>query len=256
MTSSYRELRGSACVPKDVNNQLIVDLAREHIPRSSTIEALVLDGPCIRTSRALLHGLGRRHVRCIHAPQMDAKDCRIMRARASREIGGHVLRIHGSTMWKFLHTGAIRRGSISVAYFDFMSTVTGSQTRTDGLPLEDMHRFLGFHASRTRLVLGCTFSVRMTKDTRSASCESHIVQDYLRPLFQYHQYAVLQQHSRTYRRGGMGTCMVFAAFVLQKDEAIQPSTAKFVLTADGQHYEGYSRAWRADGSTAAQGLVE
>ena len=228
----YRERRSA---DKDANNRAFVALVARHWgARCTPLRALVLDGKSMRTSRAVAAAFRKRVE--VTVPQLDPDSVPPMRRNAPPE--GHVRVVPGS-MAALLQSceGTV----MHAAYFDYMGAVTGNRTK-DLLPLEDIWAFLKANAARSGpVVLCCTFSARMHRGLirGRASAQQQIVDDYLKPLFRYQRFAVLDLASRTYKRCGTSGPMVFVQTVLQYDATIDASDVAFIASLDQRHYEGY-----------------
>lgn len=131
--------------------------------------------------------------------------------------------------------------TINVAYFDYMGTVEGNESRRI-YPLGDMDYFLG-KSPQKMLVFACTFCLRnpfgLFKEYKGRSLEQ-ISQEFLKPLFQYTQWRVKYKHECSYsreQRGRRTSVMGFFIYVLVKDTTLDPDDVSFIIKKGC--YSGY-----------------
>jgi hypothetical protein len=232
--TAYREM--ARCVAKEANNARFVALVRSIARPARAMRAVVLDGPAMRTSRALSSAFGRRI--SLMVPQHHPPS--IPRMKASAPRASRVTIVPGTTAeWL---TKPARGGRFNAAYFDTTTAITGNRAAAQ-FPLEDMRAFLEHRADRCGPVALCATFVARTPHGlfgNRSSAADQIVGDYLRPLFAAARFAVADLRAHTYRRGPTSMAMVFVSVILRYDAAIPTSRISFIVAPDGQHYDGYA----------------
>lgn len=232
--TAYREM--ARCVAKEANNARFVALVRSIARPTRALRAVVLDGPAMRTSRALSTAFGRRI--SLMVPQYHPPS--IPRMKLSAPRSSRVTIVPGTTAeWL---AKPQRGGRFNAAYFDTTTAVTGNRG-AGHFPLEDIRAFLEQRADRRGPVALCATFVARTPHglfgNRSTAADQ-IVGDYLKPLFAAARFAVGDLCAHTYRRGPTSMAMVFVSAVLRYDATLPTSRISFIVTPDGQHYDGYA----------------
>ena len=184
----------SAKNAKDKSNRLLVELARKYLG-GRPIQALVLDGPGMRTTHALLDGIPSHALRSVCIPQWDRVSKQTMCARVRRFSSARLpsIRIlHSSLNAVLMRPSIVRRRSPSFAFFDYMGTVRGCK-KLKLSPMADVGLFLRNKCSDVA-VLGFTFCARGHRlPIRCRDMCQHIMHDFLRPAMRQTKYTQATQ---------------------------------------------------------------
>jgi hypothetical protein len=215
---------------KALNNSQICDMIREHCG-SDQINAIVLDGRYMRTSKTLLKAFGESDAIRVVVPEMSTHAKQ--RIRCEKRID-----VRRGCKLEDLLLGLGRTRGFNVAYFDYCGTITGDRAN-DVFPLEDIQLFLKRVATRKQdVVFACTFAVRNSLGFTSTDA----VEAFLKPLFVHCHFRPKVLDQRLYRQlGARGAQMLFVCSVLRFDASLakEAKTAEFVCRKRGRGFEGY-----------------
>lgn len=248
MTSDYSDFR---CVVKNDNNELIVTWAYLYLG-SGHRYALVLDGPRVGTSSALIRG-NVSIPSMIYAPQFNDEDAdKMERTKKCVVIRSTLARAISYDLKDGIPHHILQK--IAVFNLDFMGSIFGRKacgSKSEIYPLSDFYDCLRL-TDEKEIIISITVSERMGPmtreqkyfDDRVGDFGAQIHKDFLVPVINFNQYLVIKSKRQRYRRvqnAKVGAAMWFFIYYLRKDLRIDPSTVKFAKNPDDESlYWGFN----------------
>jgi hypothetical protein len=206
------------CPEKKEINECYIMFNQKYL-KNTVSNPIIFDGVEMRTTKAMKDS-GLKINGSIHIPEINEKTHEIHKEQ--NQMG---VKPYDGSLNKFINSNKkIIKDSNSV-FFDYTGCITGNYKKKY-FPLQDISDSLK-QTKQEKIVLEITSCLRGLTETAD-----EILDSYLKPCFEWHQYKIIDKKIKKYKRSGKSKSVLMSSFViaLEKDKSIDVKDIHFMRT--------------------------